>query len=70
MASLKKPMIKEHIMVEHVSNIFSDAAIYLSFHSQELLLHFLLQEQVKRAPKRRGNNIGSEIKVLLFSHIG
>ena len=31
MASLKKPMTMEHIWVEHVSNIFSDAAIYLSF---------------------------------------
>ena len=41
----------EHIPVEHVSNIFSDAAICLSFHSQVLLLHSLLQEQVKRAQK-------------------
>lgn len=51
MVSLKKPMTMEHIPVEHVSNIFSDAAIYLSFHSQVLLLHSLLQEQVKRAQK-------------------
>lgn len=50
-ASLKKPMTMEHIWVEHVSNIFSDAAIYLSFHTQVLLLHSLLQEQVKRAQK-------------------
>lgn len=51
MVSLKKPMTMEHIPVEHVSNIFSDAAICLSFHSQVLLLHSLLQEQVKRAQK-------------------
>lgn len=56
-------MTIEHISVEHVSNIFSDAAIYLSFHSQVLLLHSLLQEQVK------GTKV-SEIEVLLFSYIG